>query len=278
MRRFVGGALAILAAAVTAAPALHAQAATGGEADSLRQRWLLEAPAATLVRAPDAPWASPSMGANSPTGFGAEFGDFYAGGTMAARARYVDAVDGAVAAGFGLGDADRYAALDVTLISFSTFRSGFTNRMAADLKLHRTLPAGFGVALGMEAAWIRGFTDAPPSRYLVVSKWTPLRGSDREPFSAFMVSVGVGDGRFRRESDWVSGRDRLNLFGSAAVRVLAPLSLIADWTGQDLTLGASVAPFRDVQLVITPAVADLTGSAGDGARLMLSVGAGVDLF
>ena len=65
-----------------------------------------------------------------------------------------------------------------------------------------------------------------------------------------------------------------NVFGSVGLRVVEPVSVIADWTGQDLTLGTSIAPFRNFPLVITPAVADVTGNAGDGARFILGVGFG----
>ena len=64
------------------------------------------------------------------------------------------------------------------------------------------------------------------------------------------------------------------MFGSVALRVAQPISLIADWTGQDLTIGTSIAPFRNIPFVITPAVSDITGNAGDGARFILGFGFG----
>ena len=52
-----------------------------------------------------------------------------------------------------------------------------------------------------------------------------------------------------------------------------------DWPGQDLDIGLSVVPFRDFPLVLTPAIADITGSAGTyntqysvRARFALGVG------
>jgi hypothetical protein len=58
------------------------------------------------------------------------------------------------------------------------------------------------------------------------------------------------------------------------VRLAEPISFIADWTGQDLTIGTSIAPLRRIPVVITPAVADVTGNAGDGARFILGIGLG----
>ncbi len=88
------------------------------------------------------------------------------------------------------------------------------------------------------------------------------------------MSVGLGGGRFRSEHDVQKGIDSVNVFGSVGLRLAEPLSLIADWTGQDLTIGTSIAPFRNIPIVITPAVADVTGNAGDGARFILGVGFG----
>jgi hypothetical protein len=58
------------------------------------------------------------------------------------------------------------------------------------------------------------------------------------------------------------------------LRVAEPVNLIAEWTGQDLNLGVSIVPFREIPLVITPALADVTNNAGDGARFVLGIGYG----
>lgn len=266
MRALAGAAVAVLLATASAASA-GAQVADSASIDSLRRAWRLPEPAeppSLFIR------SAPAMGANSPIAFGAGFGDFYVGASFTARARFVNAVDGLVSGGFGLGDPMHYVGLQVDVLSFSSFRSGFGRRMGVDFKLHRVLPGMFAVALGWESAITRGQTDGGSSKYVVVSKWLPLAASDRESFSALMVSAGVGDGRFRREDDWNYDRRRVNAFGSVALRVLPPVSVIADWTGQDLTVGASFAPIPRWQIVVTPAFADVLGTAGDGARFVMS--------
>jgi hypothetical protein len=65
--------------------------------------------------------------------------------------------------------------------------------------------------------------------------------------------------------------DTFNGFGSAAFRIARPVSVIVEWTGQDLAAGVSIAPFRNFPLVITPALRDITG-AGDGARFVVGTG------
>ena len=58
-------------------------------------------------------------------------------------------------------------------------------------------------------------------------------------------------------------------FGSFGVRVAPPVTLIAEWTGQDVLLAASVTPLRNQRLAITAGFAEVTGTAGDGARFTI---------
>ena len=88
------------------------------------------------------------------------------------------------------------------------------------------------------------------------------------------MSAGIGDGRFQTERAISLGKDGVNGFGSLGVRILSPVSLIAEWGGQDLTVAASIVPFVRFPLVISPGFADVTGSAGDGARFTVGVGLG----
>ena len=217
------------------------------------------------------------MGANSPTAFGAAYGDAFVGASYTARARNVEAGDGAVAAGIGVGDPWRWVGIEVDVVSFSTFRSGWGNRMGADLIVHRLLPGGFGIALGWESLLQRGMTDGDRSRYAVVSRWWQLKEDDGAWFSGLALSAGVGDGRFRSYDDWKMDRKRVNVFGSAALRVAGPVSVVADWTGQDLMLAGSLAPFTRFPLIITTGFADVTGQAGDGSRFVATASYTVDL-
>ena len=77
--------------------------------------------------------------------------------------------------------------------------------------------------------------------------------------------------QFRTEEAVFDGDDEINVFGSVAVRAVKSASVIAEWTGQDLGVGVSVAPFPNIPLVITPALRDITG-AGDGTRFVVGTG------
>ncbi|PSO51840.1 MAG: hypothetical protein BRC40_14575 [Cyanobacteria bacterium QH_8_48_120] len=214
---------------------------------------------------------SPALSGGSPTAFGADFGIVFAGVGYQARTRFGDDDDAAIAAGFGLGNREEVA-LEVTVTSFSTFRSTFGDTGGISLKAHRTLPNDFAVAVGVENAILWGDNDSETSVYGVASKIFRLKESSREPFSRLSLSLGLGNGRFRSEDDIEDENGTINIFSNVSLRVSEPVSVFADWTGQDLNLGISILPFPNFPLVITPALQDVTGNAGDGTRLSLSVG------
>lgn len=211
----------------------------------------------------------------TPTAFGAQSGDVFVGATYQERTRFSNLDDGAVALGFGLGDARRLAALETTATSFSTFRQGFFENGGISFKLHRTFPGDVAVAVGVENAINWGQTDAGKSVYGVATKVFRLRQDQTAPMSRVTASVGLGGGRFRSESAINRGDEDPNIFGSVGLQVAQPVSLIGEWTGQNLNIGASITPFPGVPLVITPAAADLTGNSGDGTRFILGVGYGI---
>lgn len=242
---------------------------TAQTADSLRAQFRLPVPPA-VAPPPQLVRSAPAMGASSPTAWGANWRDAFVGVAYQDRVRNLDNNDGSFAFGFGLGNAWRWVGLDVAILELSTVDTGLLTREAIDLKLHRNLPAGFAVAVGWETAILRGYTDGGSNRYAVVSKWTRIRPRPTLPFSELVVSLGTGDGRFLSEEDWATDPRKFNVFGSAGLRVLAPVSVIADWYGQDLALAASVAPFPRHGFVVTPAFVDVTGRAGDGARFVVA--------
>jgi len=211
---------------------------------------------------------------STPTGFGAQTGDIFFGATYQERARFTDKDDGAVVLGFGLGDARKLVALETAVSIYDLFGDTFEEG-GVSFKVHRLFPGDFAVAVGVENAISWGNTDGGQSVYGVVSKVFRLRENSTDPLSSVTASVGVGGGRFRSEDNIEEGDESPNVFGSVGLQVAEPISLIAEWTGQDLNLGASITPIPGVPLVITPAAADVTGSAGDGTRFILGIGYGI---
>jgi hypothetical protein len=218
----------------------------------------------------------PAASISVPTALGVDAGDIFFGVGYQGRTRYTDEDDAAAVIGIGIGS-HRTLALEAALTTYSTFRGGGPLETGGlSLKLHREVVPQTSVAVGWENALRWGGTDDDGSLYAVATRMVNLRpDSVPGPFGKAVVTLGVGNGRFRTEKDDAEGNETVNVFAAAGVRVNEPLSLMADWTGQDLNAGASITPLRHIPLVFTLGLADITGSAGDGARLIFSLGYGL---
>jgi hypothetical protein len=214
---------------------------------------------------------SPGITAINPSAYGKSWGSASVGVGWQTRTRFSNSADGVFGMGIGLGDGRQWVGLDVGVTITDLLETPAADGTVS-FKLHRQLPGDFNIAVGVQNAIAWGNTDGGRSPYGVVTKRFTLQESTEKLFSQVYLSVGVGSGQFRSEFDIQNDRNSIDVFGSVAVRVVEPVSAIAEWTGQDLTIGLSVVPFRNVSLVITPAVTDITGTAGDGSRFILGVG------
>lgn len=237
---------------------------TQGESEFEPQRIPLILPSRRRYR------SSPSITIINPSGYGASWGSAGIGIGLQQRARFVDEADGVFGFGFGLGDPNKYVGLQigVTLVDLDNiFRDGKLN-----LKLHHRFGNDLSAAVGIQGFTTFGDTDGGSSGYGSITKKFSLKPNIRQPFSELYTTVGIGGGQFRSESDINNDVESLGVFGSVAVRVIEPMSAIAEWSGQDLTIGVSIVPFRKLPLVIIPAITDITGTAGDGARFVFGAG------
>ena len=218
--------------------------------------------------------SSPGISILTPSAYGQSWGSASIGLGGQSRTRFTNKSDGVVGIGFGLGDAQKAVGLDVGL-TFVDLIGNTAQDGTVSFKLHRRLPDDFAVAVGVKNLLQFGETDGGRGYYGVVTKRFSLQDNVQKPFSQVFVSAGVGTGQFRSELDIAKDSNSLGVFGSVAVRMAEPISAIAEWSGQDLSVGLSIAPFRNVPLVITPAVTDITGNAGDGSRFILGIGYGI---
>ena len=213
---------------------------------------------------------SPSITIINPSAYGASWGSAGVGFGFQERARFREESDGVIGLGFGLGNPQKNvgAQVGVSLVDVSApFQDG-----AINLKLHRRLPKDFSVAVGAQGLATWGDTDGGSSVFGVATKRLKLREDRTKAFSELYTTLGVGGGQFRSESDIDNGNDTIGVFGSLAVRVIQPVGFVAEWSGQDLTIGLPLALFRNLPLVVVPAVTDVTGSAGDGTRFIVGLG------
>ncbi len=215
---------------------------------------------------------SPAITISNPSGRGADRFTAFFNTSFQADKRGEDGADGSLGVGIGLGDARRAVGLQLsyTLASFGTQGRDFGTG-GFNAKLHHQFPNGLSAALGWEGFATIGDVDFEDTIYGSVTQIIRTTPNIETPLSRIALTAGVGNGRFRSEDDFNNDVDSVNVFGSAAVRIARPLSVIVEWTGQDLAAGLSIAPIRNFPLVITPALRDITG-AGDGARFVIGTG------
>ena len=214
---------------------------------------------------------SPGLTILSPTGFGVDNWTPFIGATFQSETRYSDTSDGGMVFGIGAGDAREAVGVEVsyTVASFGGSRDFGTGGF--NLRIHRRFSEDFAGAIGWNGIITTGDVDFEDSIYGVVTKIFTLNEDITQPFSRIAVNAGIGNGMFRTEDAVDDGDDTVGVFGGIAIRLAEPVSLITEWTGQDLAIGLSIAPFPNSNFVITPAVRDITG-AGDEARFVLGGG------
>lgn len=214
--------------------------------------------------------SSPALSINIPVGYGADRNTAFISGTYQDSLRKDRGTAGSAGIGIGIGDADKLAGLE---LSYAFANNNNFGEGGFNAKLHRRFGTDVSAALGWNGFLNIGRNDFEQSKYGVVTKVFRTQDSLDKFFSRVAVTAGIGDGQFRSNGAVRARDNNVNVFGNVAVRLVRPVSFITEWTGQDLALGLSIAPFRNVPVVITPAVRDVTG-AGDGARFVLGVGTG----
>ncbi|MDX2099261.1 MAG: S-layer homology domain-containing protein [Leptolyngbyaceae cyanobacterium bins.59] len=215
---------------------------------------------------------SPAITIANPPGFGLDDQTLFMAATFQIQTRFTTQPDGAAMIGIGVGNAREAVGLELsyTLASFGTSR-GF-GAGGFNAKVHRQFPEDWAVAVGWNGfLTLGGQNDFQNSVYGTVSKVIRTRDRLDLPFSRIALTAGVGSGQFRSEQDVAQKRDTVGVFGSIAIRAVEAVSLITEWTGQDLAVGLSIAPIPGVHWVITPAIRDIVG-AGDQPRFVFGTG------
>lgn len=226
--------------------------------------------------------SAPGVSTASPLAFGPNFGDVFFGGGYQAKTRNGGGDDGSLSAGFGLGNSQNAIGLEVVLVSASTVRSGLFERTMMSLKAHKSLPGNSAIAFGVEGIELNGESGQDPNWFAAASRVVALRdnGNPSTPFSQATLNIGVGNGRFCQTeevaTDLFTTKDcGANVFASAGLRANRYIGFIADYTGQDINLGVSLAPFPKFPIVITPALVDVAGMANKEMRFTLGAGIGM---
>lgn len=236
---------------------------------------------APTVKEPEGVRYFPGFSAGSPSAFGANSGDVFAGASYINRSESLPTnpnskADASISLGFGLGDSEKLVGLETVFNIFSTTPSRFAENGGFDFKLHRYLGDLTAIAVGWENPIKYGPDTAGTvsSVYGVLSKLFVLQPENPQNPMILSLSAGVGGGRFRSYGNQLAGNGSVGVFGNIGLQVLSNVSLIADWTGQTLNLGVSYVPFRNIPFTLTGIAVDVAGSTPFQTRYALSAGFG----
>lgn len=233
---------------------------------------------------------SPAFTISNPNGYGADNFTAFISASYQRRTRFTRTSDGELGLGIGLGNAVKAVGVELAY-TFNTFGStGEFGSGAFSIKVHRRIAEDMSVAVGWNqfAKVLIGdspsFTNDFPenSYYAVFTKVFNTQKYIDAPFSRVAVTAGVGSGQFLNFDQITEAviNDEaptgLGIFGSIGIRILRPISFIMEWSGQDLGIGLSIVPFKNIPVVITPAIRDISG-AGDGARFIMGTGISIQL-
>ncbi len=217
------------------------------------------------------PWVIPGITLVTPSGYSAQWGDVFWGFSVNDRTRFGRIADAYAAIGFGLGDPIKWLGFEV-ILGFLNVRKIFNSGKGLSAKVSHTFPDGTSIAIGKIdfLQWPKNSADTGSSEYIALSRAFQLEYDPRKPFSLLVVNIGIGDGQFKSDEKFKSLEPGVGLFSSISLRVIEPVSLIANWN-HNLHLGASIAPFRRFPLLLTLGVLDTLKTQGDGLRYVVSI-------
>jgi len=217
----------------------------------------------------------PTLNFATPSGFGANWGDFFVTASASTAGKLRDVVDGSIVTGFGFGNSSETIGIEVDYNLGSIRR--FAQNGSFDIKAHRIIYSEGTNIVSASVGW-NAFAQygnegvIPSSVYGVVTSYSLLQADNSINKMPISFSVGVGGGVFRQ------GSASTGVFAGVGVQVAPQLSFGGGWSGVGLNLGVSYVPIPSIPLTIGLTGADLTDSSPGGTVLLLNVSYGFNFL
>ncbi len=216
----------------------------------------------------------PSSSAGIPSGFGAEWGDFFISAALAGADRLRPEADGSLYMGFGLGDAENLVGIEIAynLLSIRDFASNGS----FDAKVHREFYSDdtlqVNAAVGVTSAFPYGSNavGTESSLYGVVSSAYLLQPDHPTNTLTLNTTLGLGGGNFAGE-----GSD-VGILAGVGLRVHPQFSINTAWSGVGLNVGASIVASPRSPISINLLYGDITNNTPAGSVAVISIGYGIN--
>lgn len=215
----------------------------------------------------------PSSSAGIPSGFGAEWGDFFISAALAGADRLRPEADGSLYMGLGLGDAENLVGIEIAynLLSIRDFASNGS----FDAKVHREFYSDdtlqVDAAVGVTSAFPYGSNavGTESSLYGVVSSAYLLQPDHPTNTLTLNTTLGLGGGNFAGE-----GSD-VGILAGVGLRVHPQFSINTAWSGVGLNVGASIVASPRSPISINLLYGDITNNTPAGSVAVISIGYGI---
>ena len=198
--------------------------------------------------------ALPASSLGAPTGLVSSWGSAFVAFGGLANTSSSDKTDGSLAAGMGLGDPIKSVGSVVSLsIGSVSPDGGIGERGALGVSLGKFFVGPqLGVAIGgINVAGWNDISEQPEhSAYVAVTKIIPIEDHP------VIINAGIGTNAFADIQE-IDPESEAGVFASVGVYLTPHISLIADYTSSNVTLGTTILPVSDFPLIITMGAFDV---------------------
>lgn len=219
------------------------------------------------------PWPSPSLSPGVPSAFVANWGDVFLGISGATAGKTRPDVDGSWNAGFGLGDATKAVAIEISggCGSFKQFcgNGSFSGRIGRLLVNQASARVSLAAAWQNFAQW--GYEGRQDNIYYGALTYAlPLRPPGSGFGQTLQFNAGVGNSTYAPFTP-TNSQSAVGGFGSVGVELSPALGISAGWSGRGANVQLSYTPFRDAPITLNVLGADLFNQTPAGTVAVFSV-------
>lgn len=265
-------------AAVTAAPAVAPSSAASSNA-STKTTPLRESLRIPPLVARRKPWPAPSLSPGVPSSFIANWGDVFIGASAATAGKQRGGTaDGSWSAGFGIGDAAKAVAVELSGGCGSV--NNFCANGSFDVKVSRLLINESTSRLALSAAWQNFAQWGNEGRqdntfYGGLTYAMPLDPGNKAFERTLQINAGVGNSRYAPYTA-TDSESQIGAFASIGVELAPNVGISAGWSGRGANAQFSITPFREVPISVNLLGADLFNQTPAGTVGVLSISWGAN--
>lgn len=225
-----------------------------------------------LTRQPKA-WPAPSLNPGVPTAFIAKWGDVFLSASAGTPGNLRPDADGSWVAGFGLGDPQRFVAIEISggCGSIKTFCGNGGAGFSVSRELVSKPDQRLAFAVGWRNAIQWGYEGTQDDVFSAgISYAIPLRNDGSRFRQTLQIDIGAGNSTFAPYTS-IDSQERIGAFGSVGVELSPSVGVSTGWSGRGINAQLSYTPFRSVPVSVNLLGADLFNQSPAGTVGILSV-------